>query len=101
MVFVDSKQRNVALAHQPTKDFGPSQTKVYTDVVDDLKSIFITGGGGRGKTFLLNRIVPDLRKKGLSVACITTTGSAATLISGFTICSLLKFPVSWQTRSIA
>lgn len=45
------------------------------------KSLFITGSGGTGKTFLIRQIVKDLRCSG-KIVCITAlTGAAASLMA--------------------
>jgi ATP-dependent DNA helicase PIF1 len=51
------------------------------------KSIFITGGGGTGKTFTLMRIIKDLKKKHGedSVYVTASTGLASSMIGGTTI----------------
>ena len=51
------------------------------------KNIFITGGGGVGKTALLNYYISKHRKKSLGVT--STTGTSAILINGNTIHSYL------------
>lgn len=51
------------------------------------KNIFITGGGGVGKTALLNYYISKHRKKNLGVT--STTGTSAILINGNTIHSYL------------
>lgn len=51
------------------------------------KNIFITGGGGVGKTALLNYYITKHRKKNLGVT--STTGTSAILINGNTIHSYL------------
>lgn len=51
------------------------------------KNIFITGGGGVGKTALLNYYISKHRKKNLGVT--STTGTSAILLNGNTIHSYL------------
>lgn len=47
-------------------------------------NMFITGPGGAGKSFIIKRIVDELRDNGKSVVITATTGSAAWLIGGTT-----------------
>ena len=50
----------------------------------DGKNIFITGGGGVGKTYLIHKIVDCLKESGRSVMLTAPTGRAAQLIGGAT-----------------
>lgn len=61
----------------------PEQRKAY-DLVEEGKSIFLTGPGGTGKSFLLKtmyEMIPD--RKGKHVAVTAMTGCAALLIGRF------------------
>ena len=61
----------------------PEQRKAY-DVVEQGKSIFLTGPGGTGKSFLLKtmyELIPD--RRGKHVAITAMTGCAALLIGRF------------------
>jgi ATP-dependent exoDNAse (exonuclease V) alpha subunit len=49
------------------------------------KNIFITGSAGSGKTYVLNKYIKYLKKKGTKVAITASTGIAATHIGGVTI----------------
>ena len=49
------------------------------------KNIFLTGGAGTGKTYVLNEYIRYLREHDISVALTASTGIAATHIGGMTI----------------
>lgn len=49
------------------------------------KNLFITGGAGCGKTFLITKIIEELRKAQKSVLVLAPTGTAANLIHGMTV----------------
>ena len=53
-------------------------------LAEQRKNLFITGGGGVGKTFLIEKIVATLEAKNLSVHVTATTGGAAWRIGGST-----------------
>eukprot|EP00798_Chlamydomonas_sp_ICE-L_P021499 gene21499-28480_t len=66
------------------------------NMVKDGQNVFFTGNAGTGKTFLLNRLVADLRRDfgalfQKKVAIAATTGIAATHIGGTTLNSALGF----------
>jgi ATP-dependent DNA helicase PIF1 len=48
-------------------------------------NVLLTGAAGSGKTFVLNKFIQYLRKKGISTAITASTGIAATHLSGRTI----------------
>jgi ATP-dependent exoDNAse (exonuclease V) alpha subunit len=48
-------------------------------------NIFLTGGAGSGKTFLLDRFIKHLKKNKIPVAVTASTGIAATHLDGMTI----------------
>jgi ATP-dependent exoDNAse (exonuclease V) alpha subunit len=48
-------------------------------------NIFLTGKAGTGKTYTLNKIIEEMRKRGKIVAKTASTGIASTLIDGTTI----------------
>ena len=56
------------------------------------RNVFISGGGGVGKTTLILRGVDECRKKGKKVLLLAPTGIAASLIGGRTIHSALHLP---------
>jgi ATP-dependent DNA helicase PIF1 len=48
-------------------------------------SVFLTGPAGSGKTYVLNKLIRELKKQGKEVAITASTGIAATHIGGMTI----------------
>lgn len=58
-------------------------------------SVFITGGGGVGKTALLNYYIQKNKKKSLGIT--STTGTSAILINGTTLHSYLGLGTGRQT----
>lgn len=62
------------------------------------KNVFLTGGGGVGKTFLVKKIVEELRKKGCEIMLTASTGRAAQLIGGVTCHRACSIPIklTWQ-----
>jgi len=57
-------------------------------------NLFITGGAGSGKTTLTRAIIEDVKKRGLKVACLASTGMAATLIEGQTLHSFFDLGIA-------
>ena len=47
-------------------------------------NLFVTGGGGVGKSFIVNYIVAELEKSGKTVLGTASTGKAAMLLGGVT-----------------
>ena len=77
--FFDVYRGNMSLLEQLTDE----QRKAY-DLVEEGKSIFLTGPGGTGKSFLLKtmyELIPD--RTGKHVAVTALTGCAALLIGRF------------------
>ena len=60
-------------------------------------SVFITGGGGVGKTALLNYYIKNHKKKTLGVT--STTGTSAILINGSTLHSYLGLGIKINTNT--
>jgi ATP-dependent exoDNAse (exonuclease V) alpha subunit len=56
--------------------------------------LFITGGAGSGKTTLTRAIIDDAHQKGHAVACLASTGMAATLIEGQTLHSFFDLGIA-------
>ena len=54
---------------------------------------FITGGGGVGKSYVINHIVDMLRSAGKNVMVTASTGKAATLIDGVTCHRAFNIPL--------
>lgn len=49
------------------------------------KPVFLTGPAGSGKTYVLNKLIRELKRQGREVAVTASTGIAATHIGGMTI----------------
>lgn len=60
------------------------QKKAY-EIIMSGKDAFITGGAGTGKSYLLNKIISDLKRMGKQVMVCAPTGMAALNIDGATI----------------
>lgn len=56
-------------------------------------NLFVSGGGGVGKSFVVNYIVDELKKAGKTVLVTASTGKAATLLGGVTCHRACKIPV--------
>src|SRR3954453_16433619 len=54
------------------------------------RSLFLTGGAGTGKSFLLERIIARLRERFKNVGVTASTGVAACRISGTTLHSFTR-----------
>lgn len=64
------------------------------------KNVFITGGGGVGKSYLIKKIVESLEEEGKTVLVTASTGKAATLIDGVTCHRALQIPIkmTWAAK---
>lgn len=63
-------------------------------LIEQGKSLFITGKAGTGKTTLLKEIVKRLRSEERLVAVTAPTGVAAHNAQGVTLHSLLRLPLA-------
>lgn len=72
-------------------------------VLEKLKSqnVFLTGGGGVGKTHTAMEIISEQRRKKQSVVVLASTGIAAVNIGGQTVHSFFKFGVSNNLEELA
>lgn len=57
-------------------------------------NLFITGGAGSGKTTLTRAIIEHAQSQGKKVACLASTGMAATLIGGQTLHSFFDLGIA-------
>lgn len=55
------------------------------EIIMSGKDVFLTGGAGTGKSYLLNKIITDMKKSGKQVIVCASTGMAALRIGGSTI----------------
>lgn len=62
------------------------------------KNVFVTGGGGVGKTYLVDQIVRALDEAGRTVMLTASTGRAAQLIGGSTCHRAFRIPIgmAWE-----
>lgn len=72
------------------------QQEAYNFIVNENRSLLLTGAAGTGKSYLIHRIVDALRTKGLRVQKLAFTGTAAKLIGGRTIHSYLGIGLAKQ-----
>lgn len=65
-------------------------------------NVFITGGGGVGKSYIVNCIVAALENRGKTVMVTASTGKAASLIGGVTCHSAVHIPIkaAWLAEPI-
>ena len=74
--------------------------KKALEMVKSGKNVFVTGGGGVGKTFLVHRIVEMEEAEGKTVLLTASTGIAAMLIGGVTCHRAFGVPLkaTWQKK---
>lgn len=63
-------------------------------------NLFVTGGGGVGKSFIVNYIVAELEKSGKTVLVTASTGKAAMLLGGVTCHRACQIPIkmTWLAK---
>jgi ATP-dependent DNA helicase PIF1 len=71
-----------------TTDLSPEQAHVL-EIVSRGRNLFLTGGGGVGKSFVIHQVVAAQKARGRVVAVAASTGVAAEHIGGVTLHSLL------------
>lgn len=59
------------------------------------RNVFITGGGGVGKSYLTSAIIDELKADGKKVMVTASTGLAATLIGGVTCHRAFQIPLTF------
>lgn len=65
-------------------EFTSDQSKAF-DLALGGENLFITGGAGTGKTFLLQKVIQTLARLGKQVVICAPTGTAAIKVGGVTI----------------
>lgn len=65
-------------------EFTDDQKRAFDFAVDG-KNLFITGGAGTGKTFVLQKVIQTLMRFGKQVVICAPTGTAAIKVGGVTI----------------
>lgn len=64
--------------------------RLFIEAVERGENIFLTGKAGTGKSYVVKKIMEDLKKKGKKVVAVAPTGVAANNIGGSTIHSLFS-----------
>uniref|UniRef100_A0A915MM44 ATP-dependent DNA helicase n=1 Tax=Meloidogyne javanica TaxID=6303 RepID=A0A915MM44_MELJA len=85
--FGDKDEDDPASGKKPTITLNDDQENVWTTVQNAINgissnTIFVTGDGGTGKTYLFNAIISRLRDMRIRVIASAYTGCAATLLTG-------------------
>ena len=62
-------------------------------LLDEDKNVFLTGGAGVGKSFLLRALIATYENEGKKVAKLASTGMAASLITGQTLHSFFSLGI--------
>ena len=70
------------------------EQKIAYEAVMSGRNVFLTGGGGTGKSYLLKAIIDELEAHGKQVIVCAPTGVAATVIKGTTIHRVFKLKPS-------
>lgn len=68
--------------------------KEFLDLAKNGNNIFLTGEAGTGKTFVVKKLIQQLRDDGVNVVVCAPTGIAASNAGGQTIHSLFSIPVA-------
>ena len=76
----------------------PDQLKVFNKIVNEDKSIFMSGQAGSGKSYVINEIVKEFTNKKLSVYITALTGTAASNIGGYTVHHLFQLGLAKDTK---
>lgn len=80
------------------KEFTSEQEFIHDRIVKDRFSVFFTGPGGTGKSFLLEEIVKSLKRSRRIVAVTASTGKAALNIGGCTLHSFAGIGLGRGTK---
>ena len=67
-------------------DESPEQKAKY--IIESNKSIHIDGRAGTGKTYIVNKIIDELKERKIKYMCFSPTNKGARLINGSTIHSI-------------
>jgi len=63
------------------------------ELISEKQNVFVTGGAGVGKSFLLRALIASCELEGKKVAKLASTGMAASLISGQTLHSFFSLGI--------
>ncbi|KAL7070021.1 hypothetical protein ACQ4LE_011196 [Meloidogyne hapla] len=98
--FGDKDEDDFASGKKPDIILNDDQEKVWNTVQNAIQgissnTIFVTGDGGTGKTYLFNTIISRLREMRIRVIASAFTGCAATLLTGgATVHSVFRFGIN-------
>ncbi len=67
--------------------------KELRQLLENKKNVFLTGGAGVGKSFLLRALIAQYENEGKKVAKLASTGMAAALITGQTLHSFFNLGI--------
>ena len=69
------------------------ELKDLKQLIEDKNNVFVTGGAGVGKSFLLRALIASCENEGLKIAKLASTGMAASLIGGQTLHSFFNLGI--------
>ena len=67
--------------------------KELRELLENKKNVFLTGGAGVGKSFLLRALIAQYELEGKKIAKLASTGMAASLITGQTLHSFFNLGI--------
>jgi len=74
--------------------------KQLKTLIEEGKNIFVTGGAGVGKSFLLRALIASYEQEGRKIAKLASTGMAASLIGGQTLHSFFALGICSHTQEL-
>lgn len=74
--------------------------KQLKTLIEEEKNIFVTGGAGVGKSFLLRALIAQYEQEGRKIAKLASTGMAASLIGGQTLHSFFALGICSHTQEL-
>lgn len=75
------------------------QRKAFANLVDD-NNVFLTGGAGTGKTFVIHKFKEMMTKMGIHVPVVASTGAAAILAGGQTFHRFFSLNVATDVEAL-
>jgi ATP-dependent DNA helicase PIF1 len=94
----EKRRQEIAKHRKQVATLGLEQKQAYYRAMRG-ESLWITGGGGRGKTKLIHLIEEGLKLQGKQVVLGAPTGVAAKAVRGQTLHHLLKIPVEFSEKN--
>jgi len=93
-VFSDMLNTNFPFLRETSNMMNAEQMQGFEHAIDFSKQlVFITGPGGTGKSFLINKITDHCLENSVNIALTAPTGIAAININGQTLTSFFGIPV--------